>query len=189
MNVTEQVETTPPVPPRNRRRLATFAVAVAFALVVVAISLVIRWHDHPKVFYPDNSSGIGEWADVSAGHPMSFGMSWPQHRDGSSASIDWALPVVTTNTAAAQVTVRVCILATPHDVGGVGSVSDLSGTCSRLDDPAGASLRLGSFADQLVVTITPERPGVVVVRGLLVSYSHGWQHGTELVGDNIRVRA
>jgi hypothetical protein len=47
----------------------------------------------------------------------------------------------------------------------------------------------GWSPDQLVMTVTPHQPGIVLVKGLHVTYSHGWQRGPEDIGMSIRLRA
>jgi hypothetical protein len=68
-------------------------------------------------------------------------------------------------------------------------VHNLRKWCSRLVPSDGTTVKLGAFADQLVVTIVPTRPGIVLIRGLHVTYSHGWKRGPEDVGEFVRVRA
>ena len=57
-------------------------------------------------------------------------------------------------------------------------------------DPAGARLRIrkDGFNDQLVVTIRPTRPGIVMVWGLDLTYGYGHRHGTQHVGANVHFK-
>jgi hypothetical protein len=184
--------TAPPLPtqpPHHRRGLITGAALVVAALIVGGLVTGWRIYRQPAVFYgvPDI---VSTWGARPVGTPMSWGMSDAHEGvDPEDVSIVSATPNVLVNTANATILVRVCTIDRTSGVGGIGSVSDLHRWCTRLVPPDGATMRLGAFADQLVVTIVPRQPGKVLVKGLHVTYSHGWKRGPQDIGEFVRYRA
>lgn len=179
----------------RRRRFRPSRNIVVVVLIVVCLltvtGLVVGWRSwrNPGVFYtvPDSVSSGGAFA---VGTPISWGMSYAHKGvDPPGVSIISATPNVLVNTANATIVVRVCTIDRSAGIGAIGSVHNLHTWCSRLAPPAGATMRLGNYADQLVVTVVSSRPGTVLVKGLHVTYSHGWKRGPEDIGEFVRLRA
>ncbi len=126
------------------------------------------------------------------GTTITAGMTFPSrsaHDTPQVIHIDSALPYVVTNTPDATITVSVCALSPDPKFGVIGSVSGrLAGRwCTRLADAADTDMTLhGDPWEQLLLTITATRPGVVRVAGIGLTYSYGHRHGTQRVGLGVR---
>jgi len=186
-------ETLPPgatEPVRTNRRFIVVVVGVLVGLLIVTLGIIgWRSYRHPGVFYPVSDSPDSYGAG-SVHTPETWGMSYAyKDVDPAEVSIVHATPNVLMNTAKATILVRVCTIDRTAGVGAIGSVINIRSECSRLAPPDGATMKLGDFADQLVVTIVPTQPGTVLVKGLHVTYSHGWKRGPEDIGMFLRYRA
>ena len=73
----------------------------------------------------------------------------------------------------------------------IGSVeeADLSRYCVRNVPAAGAPLRFAGPKprDQIVMTVTPTKPGEVRIAGLDVGYRAGWRRGAQVIGSDVEV--
>ena len=98
--------------------------------------------------------------------------------DPSSVTIVSARPRITEYVDGAVVRVLVC-----HD-GAVGAVrGDIERYCSPVEPAFGATMQTGLGAgDALVVHVRSPAPGVVRVEGVEVTYTSGWQRGTQIAG-------
>ncbi len=90
----------------------------------------------------------------------------------------------------ADVDYFVCRLRPVGDPVMTGSDDDVQQTCRELVPALGATLDLEEDPrQQLMVRVTPTRPGVVRIRAHRVTYGDGWQTGTDTVGPRLRIRA
>ena len=96
---------------------------------------------------------------------------------------------VVKNTAQARVEFYICVLDP-----GVGSVSSVLGDlikqlCGTLEPVQESALEIGSDPmQQLIMAVTATQPGEVEIDGAAVTYSRGWQSGTQDVGEHIVLR-
>ncbi len=175
---------------RRGRTRTLVAIVLAGALVGMGTAANAGWHAwrDPHVFRTNDFGQAGMWGKISADKPMNVGMSYARGKPVT-ITVDSAYPRVLVNSAEASITVSVCTIDRSWDVGLIGSVyGDPSKWCSKVVDPDGARLRIRKegFNDQLVVTIRPTRPGIVMVWGVDVTYGYGHRHGTQHVGENVR---
>lgn len=184
-------ESTGPAEQRRGSRPGRRAVimGVVGSMLVVAVALGVRWWRTPGLFYPVPGT-VSTGRNQLPGEPNSWGMSYVRGDvdDSKSVSVVTARPNVLINTAEATISIRVC---TPNleRAGAIGSVSDLRGWCTRLVSADGATMHLAKPTDQLVMTVTPNRPGTVLVKGLHVSYSYDWKRSSQDIGEFVRLRA
>lgn len=119
-----------------------------------------------------------------------FGMTYVENGTTGTVSVIGVQPNVLVNTAKATITVVDC---TPNlaEGGAIGIVDGrLHHWCTRVAPANGATMNVsGDSPDQLVMTVTPHQAGTVLIRGVHVTYSHGWQRGPEDIGMSIRLRA
>lgn len=175
---------------RSRHRVTAAVLVVAGLLVVVSAVVGWQWWRHPSVFYPVSSS-VDEGRTWRVDTATTFGMTYVKKGvPAGTVSMISVQPNVLANTAKGTITVLAC---TPNraEAGAIGIVGgDLHHWCTSVTPANGATLRVGGSApDQLVMTVVPRQPGTVLVRGLHVTYSHGWQRGPEDVGMYVRLRA
>jgi hypothetical protein len=184
---------TPEAAPRRHRpshRVTAAVLVVAGILAVVSAVVGWQWWHNPNVFYPV-SSNVDEGRTWRVGTATTFGMTYVKQGVGAgTVSVTSVHPNVLVNTANATITVLAC---TPNraEAGAVGIVGgELHRWCTSVTQANGATLRVGGSApDQLVMTVVPRQPGTVLVRGLHVTYTHGWQRGPEDIGMYVRLRA
>jgi hypothetical protein len=95
-------------------------------------------------------------------------------------------PRVAVNTTGADITVRLC---TPAADGAVSVAPGPHGHgCSSVTGVTGARARLRPGGPELVVSVTPRRPGRVVVEGYDVTYVAGDRRTTQHSGRGFRLR-
>ncbi len=169
--------------PRTRRRLTARAVVGVVAVASVAGLGWAGWErDHPTAFV-DNGASVG-MDPLPAGKTLYFGVTWPGNPDHD-VVLESAHPRVTTDSAASDVEVVACVAGglegTPI---GTAFDSHLDRYCSKVlpiwpDEP---DVRLSSARhDQLLIRVTPRRPGRVEIAGVDVVYRDGWQQGHQKV--------
>lgn len=173
---------------RHTRML--LAILVAGALVAAGTAANAGWHAwrDPHAFLTNIFSTADMAGTIRPDQPLNVGMSYVQERPVT-LTVDSARPRVLLNTAGADITVSVCRVDATQADSSIGSVyGDLSKWCRDVVDPAGARMQLrdDAVSDQLIVTIRPTRPGVVMVWGVDVTYGYGHRHGTQHVGANVR---
>jgi hypothetical protein len=159
---------------------------LAALLVLAGLVAGLWWWRHPTVYQsaaPTWSVGGGETYPVDS-EPISIGMTWFRvPRPGEPATLHAAAPHVLVNTAEATLTFSVCQVA---DHGTISSVcADLHRWCSKLLPIKDTRLALTYHYPrrQVMMTITPTRPGVVRIQGMDLTYSYRHQSGTQHVGE------
>jgi hypothetical protein len=172
--------------------------AISAAVVVVAAAATTTWFVHWRsslhvlLGYP----AYGSAQPLAVGQSLYFGNNLIaaraiSHSDdaGLSLHVSAVRPLVATNTSAADITVLRCPLA----FGGAGPDGidrrRADAVCTSLTPFDGGSVHIGSREgdDDIVLAVTPHRPGTVRIAGLEVSYSTGLRHGTQHVGVQARV--
>ena len=187
--------TTTPPPTRSGR--ARVGVGVRWALVAAVIVLGLLaaagwgWRSHPRAFYPyheELDDDPGSTYELSQG-PYRIEVAEPEARSGT-ARIDEVEPVVVTNTADARITFSVCTMKPGSGISFGGAMRNMTRFCSDVVPlEEGFTLPLGQNAGyQVTMNIDPAHAGTVQVRGVRLTYQHGNQYGTQLVGDAVSVR-
>lgn len=161
----------------SRRRALTFFVA---ATVITALAMLGWEWRHAKVFdFP-----VGNTVSIrnNVGSTAFIGVVFsPSEGERHTITLKSATPQVSGAPEGATVELLVC-----HD-GGVGAArGSLEPYCSTVEPAvAGAQFDVGERSnDQIVVKICSQQPGRVVVNGVELSYTSGWQHGSEITGLN-----
>ena len=160
----------------------------AVVVLVLAGAVLVGWTwRHPTVL-ADEQRRVG--ASTAPGEPVYVGLTFPGERDDA-VEIDHA--EVDDAPGGIDVAFWVCTIADP-ELGAIGAAheDDVDETCSTLEPAEGATLSLGTDPrQQLLLAVTPVTRGLVEVEitGVDVTYSHGWQHGTQRLGSEVSVRS
>lgn len=176
---------TRPVSRRGRlKRLSLIGVGLLLLAVLVLIGWTWR---HPTAFEDYGGWGVGN-TDWRAGKTAYVAMTFPSDADSGWVRIHGADPDGLADSTGAQVAYFVCTPEPGPTGGAIGfaSDSDFPQQCGGLVSATGATLSLAK--QQLIVAITPTRPGVLVLHGIDVHYTDGWQNGTQRVGGDVRIR-
>lgn len=186
---TAATESVPPVrPEKDAARWRPITRWVLVLMVSAAVGWGLWWLAHPKVFHEVDSEHWGQKYTGGGMEAIHFGMAYAQKPYwSSSVRLTEADPRVAENTAGAKITVTVC----RGDGEGLGSATgNLRDFCtSILNLAAEPLLALAPESDERVIlTITPRRPGRVRVVGIDLTYRHGWQYGTQAVGEHVVAR-
>lgn len=170
----------------NPRRWWFRGVLGAFVvLALIALGLLVSVWRHPSAFPEAGGWGVGK-RHQKINEPVFVGMTFPYGDAEGTVSIDTVKGHAVTDTAAAELAYFVCTIDTSAGGAlGTGSQADVDEFCSTLTPADGATLSLGR--EQLLLEVTPTRQGVVKIHGLDVTYTHGWQHGTQRIGGDVEV--
>lgn len=171
----------------GRRRQVALWVLAFLAFATVAWGL--WWFTHPKVFHEVYTESWSQKYDGGGMAPLHIGMAYA-HKPywSSSVRLTDADPLTVENTADAKITVTVCQERAGADIGSV--TGDLRDYCtSILNLTAEPLLSLApEDNERVILTITPRQPGRVRVVGMDLTYRHGWQYGTQAVGEHMVAR-
>jgi hypothetical protein len=186
---THAVEMDGPAPQRGhglRRQLLLGFVAL---LLVAAAAWAWHWRTHPTVL-PGDGNTLG--MTMNAGQVMFEGVTFPDPGTGEKVSIEAAAPRILENSADASFEFYVCTL--DPERGAIGALRGHRAFSAYCPDAEpiedGTELDLGSAsAQQLVMLVTAERPGVVVTEGVDLTYSSGLQRGTQAIGIHLRIKS
>jgi hypothetical protein len=186
------MEPTSALPRLSRRGRLLLGGVVAAVVVGLA---VIHWQwRHPEPVF-DGGYGIAAPRPVGASVWTSLG---PFSGDeGSVVEIRGLQPTLGRDEAAVRVEYLVCELDPDRlerlGVGGFGygmPERAVDRSCVTTRPAIGASIELGADPPhELIVGVTPTRPGRSVVTGHEAAYRVGWQVGREDVAVTVRVRA
>jgi hypothetical protein len=154
----------------------------------VAGLAVLGWQwRHPRAF--DEPGGFGMSGHRHAvGDSVYVGLVFEKEDAEGSASIDDVRPRVTRNTASAEIRSLLCTIADDADVGAIGleGPERIAGDCGRLVPVEGTTMQLNASPRQeIVFEVTLTEPGAVEIKGADVTYSYGWQHGTQRTGGDL----
>ena len=184
-----------PADSRAAHRLRSRQPVVWVALAASALAVVAGgwWLTHPKVFL--ESSTFEATMNLPTGdvHAVAFAVIDPSVESHDTVTFRHVEPVVVRNDAGARLELRICRLDPDRPDGSVvGSidVATLSEFCKQLDPVDGARFDRAWDArpqSQVILTITPTRPGVVKIQGLNVSYRQGIRFGNQTTGPDLTV--
>lgn len=161
----------------RRHRTVLLIVAV---LAILGVTAVGWWWRRPGMFgqqgntvFIYNPVGTTAWLDLAR----------PSRKlEEETVTIHSVEPQVVQGRA----DIEVVACRTDADQGGVGAVrGSLDEYCAWHGDPEGATLRVD---DQLLLGVHSDQPDQVVVKGVDVRYSYGWQRGSQVTGQTVRVR-
>lgn len=186
----EEPEGSSDQPARRRlhpRLVALGAAGVVLAMLLTAVGWFWHWHTHPDVFSKGGGSSVGALVNLTRQPTVYVGVTFPQIGSDGIATVDSISPHLTRNTAAAGFGFYIC----EHGSVGVVRPGDLDENCPDLVPVVrGTKLDVSEAADQqLVMGVTVHRTGDVQVNGVDITYTHGWQHGTQQTGLVVRLEA
>ena len=167
--------------------MALVALGVA---VVTAAALAWQWRTHPRAF-----EAAGGWTaghdSLAAGRTVYVGMSYEAREARGHATLETLSPRVVLNSSNATIRLFVCHVNPDGDVGAIGVEGrrHIDDDCRSLVPARGARVELNAEPkQQVVIEISPRRPGQVLVDGIDITYSHGWQRGLQRVGGRVDIR-
>lgn len=168
----------------TRRRAMTVLIGLLAASMLAAAGVVVWKWRHPSAFEPyGNAGGINRW---TVGETAYVGLTFPDYRDHRHVSIQTVTAHGLADGTDATVEFVLCTIDPAEGGLGAGSEADMSKSCTSVDPAAGADMAFDRQA--LMVALTPSQPGVFEMRGADVSYTDGWQTGTQHVGIRAWVR-
>lgn len=165
---------------------------ISAVMVLAGLAWAWHWRTHPEVF-PGDGNGYGGLLEQPQ-RTMYFGVTDPYPGKGGSVTLESASPRTVKNTANASFEFYVCTLdvsGNGYSAFGAGDPRQFASDCAEpIPVTEGTVLDVGADPpQQLVMGVTVRRPGVVRTLGVDLTYSHGWQHGTQAVGAHLRMRS
>lgn len=173
---------------RTRLRTTVFALLLAAGLGGGA-----WWATHPDVFTDDGGFSMTT-VQEEVGRSYYAGLFGGVHDDDRrELELRSATPVVTKNTADAEVELYLCEVDPEQGAVGVGTQHRVPTNVCVVFEPVaeGARFVVGDVEPrhELVVEVRATQPGVVKIRGMEVSYRDGLRRGTEVTGGHLTYRA
>ena len=160
-------------------------------LLVVAGLAVVGWvWRHPTAFREAGGWGLSH-RSWPVDTPLYIGMTYETPDAEGRVTIHAARAKEVRDSANSVIDFFVCTVDATSGVGAIGAVpeSDIHDECSSLVPAEGASMELNAKPrQQVVMAVSLARPGRIQVRGVELTYSHGWRRGTQLVGGEIDLR-
>lgn len=173
-----------------RRALVLTLAVISTALILGGLTWAWQWRTHPETFPGDGN----EMRTTLEGPRRSlyFGVTYPYPGEGEAISIESVSPRTVLNTAEATFGFYVCTLdldGTGYSALGATGPREFARVCpTPVPVIDGTELDVGAEPpQQLVMGVTVHRPGVVRTRGVDLTYSRGWQHGTQAIGGHVRI--
>lgn len=131
-------------------------------------------------FFAEAEHEIG--MDVDAGRTAYVAVIGSESGRGDRISIDEVEANVVNNTSQAEITFSICRSGTGDTV-----LRNPIKDCAELTPVAGANLAAGGSRDQIIMAVTPQRQGRVVVEDFDITYSQSGKHGTQTLGPDVTV--
>ncbi len=164
----------------SRQRWSARRGTVVLVVVVVGMLVLVWQWRSPRAFH-DQGNVIGMYSQVGTTALLDMGNP-RRDLDPPELTIHAVEPQLFSGNA--TVDVLVCHYG-PKSTGlGAGRDRDLTRHCADREPAEGARM---TRDDQLLLRVRSDEPGRVVVRGVEVTYSHGWRRGTQLTGQTARV--
>ncbi|WP_345718288.1 hypothetical protein [Angustibacter luteus] len=166
---------------------------VGLATAVMLIVAAAWWTTHPKAFLDSPNYEAAAALPTEGMHAIAFAVIDPGVGRHGTVTFRQITANVVQNDAGAGVHLSVCRLDPERldgSVIGAIDVADLSDYCRTLEPVRGATFDLDAASarqSQIVLTITPTRPGVVKVNGVRVSYRQGLRFGEQTTGPHLTV--
>ena len=183
---------TPEAPPVAPARLSVRRRALIVLVVAIIVAGGARaWHyrTHPEVF-PGDGNGIGATLE-GQNKTLYVGVTTPSLDTEAMVTITSATPRVLQNTAGATFEFYVCTLNSGAHPDALGAAYEetLAEVCpSKVPVVEGTELHVGiGHAQQLVMAVTVHQAGALRTNGVDLEYSHGWQHGTQAIGEHVKI--
>ena len=166
-------------PRRTTRRRLWIAALVVVALAAGATAWLWR---HPSQSF---DGGYGLRLDGQVGESVWTSLTSPTTPGAEQVSIRGLEPHIVVDEAAVEIEYLICVLdpgVLERDGAFImgGDSAHVDHYCASTRPAVGSTLRLRSEPrEQLIVGITPTRPGRSVIRGHRLSFGVGWQVGAD----------
>jgi len=181
----------------KRARMWPWAVAVAVAVAVAAgiVALVgvlgARWYSGLSLLQPYPAQGVSD--SVPVGHTLYTDAALyaqpatPTRPASILLKVTAITPLVDSNTSNA--TLRVLVCKRNGTSGPIGTQpAGLFNSCSSVAPfTPPMTINLGFETAQVLVAVTPHRPGTIHIAGFDVTYSHTPRHTTQRTGAELTI--
>jgi len=181
------VSTVPVAEPETPKPSSRTRIRVVGALVVVVVAsggiAAYHWRTHPDAF---GRYGVSMFTPVPVGQELHVGMtSLGPGVEPRTVTLHDARPRIVQNTSGAKVSFSLC-----RESGPLGAdTAPLDEYCAEVVPLDDSEMEVSpDTGDLVVMTIRPTQPGSVRIRGMDLTYTDGWQRGTEHAGPVVRVR-
>ncbi|WP_076261366.1 hypothetical protein [Intrasporangium flavum] len=172
--------------PAVRRAVPRRRVVAGWVAALVAAGVVGWWWSHPTALAGNGfDMGMRHW---TVGKTFYAAVTSPRPGEQTGLRIHSASATATVGEieqpGATTIAFYVCTHAPASDVQAMlmAGPTEIGQQCSSLVPAEGAAMSLGERpSQQLVMAVTPHRPGHVAIRDVTVTYSHRWQRGTEVL--------
>lgn len=149
------------VSPRGPR-----ARAILILVPLLALAAGTFWVTHPRSFgSPDE--GIVMSGDIPVDEPLHIGMTLGTYDRDADIALRRAEAHVVEDSAGSAITFQVCTYATKSDGAIASATGDLGDYCSNLEPVDGSTFRMRTSGrpQEIIMTITPSRPGRIEIEG------------------------
>lgn len=188
----EQMSTaSPQIRPRRRLGRRWIFAGILVATVVGLALAYSSWWTKPTAF-GGVGNGFGFKQATETMHPVTVDMvQRSAHADAETITVNEVSPRIVANTADALITFAVCRRS--EDALFMAADGLAKRSCETLTEVEGQQVRLtGEATTTITMTVTPRRPGRVVIRGMEVDYirgsGHVWQRGSEATGPVVKMK-
>jgi hypothetical protein len=167
-----------PTPTRRGRKVLPAAVVLGGVAVSAA---GLWWVTHPSEF--DGATGLTVTWTLPVGETGTAEVALLPRPGAPEVSVHDVEPRILRNDADATVRVGICRGST---VGAArGGIEEIRGNCEHFQRGETTPLR---HDDSILVEVTGQKHGTVVIDGVRVRYSSGWQRGSEDTGVRVATR-
>jgi hypothetical protein len=175
--------------PPSRRSKALVALAVGVAVVPVGW-LLWTWR-HPEVFRVIDAGFVMSAQNPKATRPMYYGMTSESPASTGEVVISHIEALDVADDHAARIRFYVCTIDPTSGAGSIGSVSGpaLRDEYATVVPARGASLEINADPrQQVAMSVELRQPRALTIRGMSLTYKHGWQTGTQTTGPSVEYR-
>jgi hypothetical protein len=173
------------------KALAALVVGVvAVAVTVATVWLLWTWR-HPEVFRAIDAGYAMSAQNPKATRPMYYGMSSELSDSTGKIVISDVKALVGAGGDGARIRFYVCTIDPEGDAGSIGSVSRpaLRDECATVVPARRATMELNAHPrQQVVMSVQMSQPRGITIRGIRLTYKHGWQTGTQTIGPSVEYR-
>jgi hypothetical protein len=157
---------------------STSIFVVLLATVLLAAGLW-QWRS-PNAFLEQGSTTVTMYTPI--GTTANLGLASPrQDMDPAVLTIHAVELQVVKGTAS----IEVVVCRTGAGKAGIGATRGrIDRDCESHESPEGARLRA---LDQLVLRVRSDEPARLIVKGVKLTYSHGWRRGSQVTGQTVDV--